>query len=67
MVNPSAEKKTTVGYAYNGAFNNGDPFIPDLSLGGVAAMGHEPFVDPASHVVPPDHGTPSSRHTASAL
>ena len=41
MANPNAEKKTTVGYAYSGAFNNGDPFIPDFSLSGLAQIGQQ--------------------------
>jgi hypothetical protein len=45
--NPTAELKSTVGYTYHGAFDNGDPFIPDLSLGGVAALGQQGGFDAA--------------------
>jgi hypothetical protein len=46
--NPTAELKSTVGYAYHGAYNNGDPFIPDLSLGGVVSLGQQGAFDIAS-------------------
>jgi hypothetical protein len=46
--NPKAELKSTVGYTYQGAFNNGDPFIPDLNLGGVVKLGQQGGFDIAT-------------------
>jgi hypothetical protein len=43
--NQNAELKSTVGYTYHGAFNNGDPFIPDLNLGGVVSLGQQGAFD----------------------
>src|SRR5579871_428009 len=49
LPNADAGKKSTVGYPYHGFFNNGDPFIPDFTIGSTnVAMGQEGAFDIAT-------------------
>jgi hypothetical protein len=49
MATPTAGLKSTVGYQYHGVFNNGDPFIPDFTLGStLVQMGQQGAFDLAA-------------------
>jgi hypothetical protein len=49
MADPTAGQKSKVGYQYHGVFNNGDPYIPDLTIGNtLVALGQQGAFDIAS-------------------